>query len=700
MSTTITSGGPASTMPGLRSAPRTAYVAASATSAVIAVLVVVSFVLDVAAPDGGPGIELGPGFGATYTLAGLAFALCALAVAREDPRQRFGWALLPIAAVWALDGLSQSYVRFAITADGIDPGANLALWYLNRFGAVLPLGIAALLLIFPTGRFLPGWLGRLGITALVGMVVGILIVILAPITSTPDVAVPPEVDYDYLALAPLGGAADVLRPLSGILTLAGLFVSMATALIRYRRSIGADRDRMRWLVWAILVMVLTIAVVSVADVGAAVDGVIVVVAVLPVAAMTVGVVRPTVVPVEDLLVRTLVLGAVGLSLLGVDLLVVALLSAVLGDLDQRQLVTVVLLVTALGYGPLRQRLLRLAQGWVLGSRGDRYDVMAGLAASLESIEDGPAQLAAVAHAVGDAFGVRYVAVEVDRPGGERLTATYGDRPTEVRTLPITYRDAEVGRLVLPARGMRSRLSGRDEKLLGDLVRQAATAARTSRLAEELQASRERLVNTREEERLRIRRDLHDGLGPAMAGVVYQLETARLLVSSDPSGAVAQIDSVRDHVQEVVADVRRLVHELRPPALDDRGLVGAIRQLAEHQPLPVSVSAGELGALSAAVEVAAYRIVAESLTNVVRHAGAGSARVSLERTGADLVVEVLDDGVGIGEDVQAGVGLLSVRERAAELGGRTDVSCPPSGGTLVRAVLPLGLPLGVDGKGEA
>ncbi|MBO9524011.1 MAG: sensor histidine kinase [Nocardioidaceae bacterium] len=690
MSITITSGGPASTMPGLRRAPRTALVAAWTTTLASFVLVVASFVLDIAAPDSGPGIELGPGFGATYTIAGFAFALCALVIAREDPRQRFGWAILPIAAVWALDGFSQSYVRFAITADGADPGSNLALWFLNRFGAVLPLGIAALLLIFPTGRFVSGWLGRLGIGALAGMVAGILIVILAPVTSAPDVEhLPAVVDYNYLALSALDGAADVLHPLSGILTFAGVFVALLTALLRYRRSSGADRDQMRWLVWAVLVVVLTIAVVSVADIGSAVDPVIVVVAVLPVAAMTVGVVRPAVVPVEDLLVRTLVLGAVALSLLAVDLLVVALLSDALGGLDDRQLVTVVLLVTALGYGPLRQRLVRLVQGWVLGTRGNRYDVMAGLAASLESIDDGPAQLAAVARAVADAFGVRYVAVEVDRSGGERLTATYGDRPAEVRTLPITYRDEEVGRLVLPARGLRSRLSARDEKLLGDLVRQAATAARTGRLADELQLSRERLVSTREEERRRIRRDLHDGLGPAMAGVVYQLETARLLVDADPGGAAAQIDSVRAHVQEIVADVRRLVHELRPPALDDRGLVGAIRQLAEHQPLPVQVEAADLGALSAAVEVAAYRIVAESLTNVVRHAGAGSALVRLERSGSELVAEVADDGIGIGEDVQAGVGLLSVRERAAELGGRTDVSCPPTGGTIVRAVLPLG-----------
>ena len=509
-------------------------------------------------------------------------------------------------------------------------------------------------------------------------------------TTEPQVAdLPAGVDFNFLTLSPLA-TADVLRPLSGVLTIAGFLTAMVTAVLRYRRSAGADRDRMRWLIWAVLVMALTLSGVAVADIGSAVDVVIVAVAVLPIAAMTVGVVRPTVVPVETLLVRTVVLGIVALSLLGLDLLVVAVLSHTLGDLGQRQLVTVVLLLTALGYGPLRHRLFRLVQGWILGSRGNRYDVMAGLAANLESIEDGPAQLGAVARAaVADAFGVGYVAVEVDRPSGECLSATFGERPEEVRSLPITYRESEVGRLVLPARGLRSRLSSRDEKLPATWSGRLRRRPRTSRLADELQASRERLVNTREEERRRIRRDLHDGLGPAMAGVVYQLETARLLVETDPDRAAAQLDSVRDHVQDIVADVRRLVHELRPPALDDRGLVGAVGQLAENQQLPVEVEADDLGALPAAAEVAAYRIVAESLTNVVRHAGARSARVRLERSATDLVVEVLDDGVGIGEEVQAGVGLLSVRERAAELGGRTDVSCPSSGGTRVRAVLPLG-----------
>ena len=244
-----------------------------------------------------------------------------------------------------------------------------------------------------------------------------------------------------------------------------------------------------------------------------------------------------------------------------------------------------------------------------------------------------------------------MSLEVDWSTGERMVTTHGDRPAAVRTLPITYRGAEVGRLVLPAKGVRSRLSTRDEQLLGDLVRQAATAVRTSQLAEEVQQSRERLVTAREEERRRIRRDLHDGLGPSLSGTVFQLEAARMAVDTDPEAAKRQLAGISEHVQTVVADVRRLVHDLRPPALDDRGLVGAIRQQADRLEIPLSVTAPDLdGQLPAAVEVAAYRIAGEALTNVSRHARASAATLTLDLSDDALVIELADDGVGIDPDL--------------------------------------------------
>jgi len=131
-----------------------------------------------------------------------------------------------------------------------------------------------------------------------------------------------------------------------------------------------------------------------------------------------------------------------------------------------------------------------------------------------------------------------------------------------------------------------------------------------------------------------------------------------------------------------------VHDLRPPALDDRGLVGALRQQGEHLDPPAVVTSGDLGALPAAVEVAAFRIAGEAMTNVARHARASRCEVRLDVTDRQLVVEVADDGIGIPPEAQVGVGLVGLRERAAELGGRSEVTCPTGGGTVVRAWLPL------------
>ena len=201
---------------------------------------------------------------------------------------------------------------------------------------------------------------------------------------------------------------------------------------------------------------------------------------------------------------------------------------------------------------------------------------------------------------------------------------------------------------------------RDERLLADVVRQAAAAARASSLAAQLQASREQLVAAREEERRRLRRDLHDGLGPSLGAVVLRIDTARNLVGSDPAEADRLLRSARTDVAAALADVRRLVHDLRPPALDDLGLVGAIRQQAERLLAPqvtAEVTAGPGPThLPAAVEVAAYRIASEALANVAKHASARSCRVELARE-ADgaLVVTVADDGRGIAPGRRPGSG---------------------------------------------
>lgn len=661
-------------------------------------------VLDLRTPASGPGVELAPGWGWPYALIGLVYGVCSGAVLAQDRRQGFGWALAAPAVFWGSDGLAQAYVRYGIRADEVAPGMDAALWLLNRFGAFLPMTVAVLLLVFPTGRFLPGTWRRASQAAIAAMTVSGLVVVVAPTAGRAnDVDLPPGVDLDAGSLALPDGFVEVGVPVVNVAMVLGVLVAMASVVVRYRRSEGVERDRMRWLAWSVLTMLLAVALSAVSDVAVVRDASLFLLTSLPAVAMTVGIVQPSLVPVQELLSGTTVFALLSLVLVVVDLGVVALLDVALDDeLDQRQVVLAVLLLTVLLYGPLRQRLSALVRRLVHGERGRPYDVVAGLASTLEQADEAPAQLALVADAVSSAFGVTYVGLEVDQGNGGRLVARHGSRPAEVRTLPISYRGEEVGRMELPVRGLRSRLSRRDEQLLGDLARQAATAVRTSQLADELQESRERLVVAREEERRRIRRDLHDGLGPSLSGVVFQLESARLQVPRDPDAAQRAIASTSGLVQDVVADVRRLVHDLRPPALDDLGLLGALRQQAERVSAggPVTtVEADDVGQLSAAVEVAAYRIVGEALTNVVRHASATSAVVRLAEVDDHLVVEVTDDGVGIPTDVEAGVGLVSLRERAAELGGRTEVSCPAGGGTVVRAWLPLARTVSQTGRTE-
>jgi signal transduction histidine kinase len=209
----------------------------------------------------------------------------------------------------------------------------------------------------------------------------------------------------------------------------------------------------------------------------------------------------------------------------------------------------------------------------------------------------------------------------------------------------------------------------------------------------LARSRGRIVAAREDERRRLRRDLHDRLGPTLAAVGLKLDLAREGAEAGATDLAPLLDEIRTDVRSVISDVRRLARELRPPTLDSLGLVGAIQQQASALgggagPAITVEVADALPALPAAIEVVAYRIATEAMTNAVRHAAAGACivRLGVDRDG--LVVEVIDDGRGIDSDAPAGVGLRSIDERAAEVGGEVDLLERPGGGTIVRARLPL------------
>jgi signal transduction histidine kinase len=250
------------------------------------------------------------------------------------------------------------------------------------------------------------------------------------------------------------------------------------------------------------------------------------------------------------------------------------------------------------------------------------------------------------------------------------------------TLPLVHAGAAVGSLTV-AGGRRRR---RDDDMRAELAAALAPAVQAARLRADLVRSRERLVVAREEERRRLRRDLHDGLGPSLAGLTLKLDTARNLLGDDPL-----LREMRADVQATIADVRRIVDGLRPVALDELGLVESLRRLVEGAPSggpQVRLVADDADSPAAAVELAAYRIVQEALTNVLRHSGAGECEVAVQGDDGHLVVRVSDDGRGPDAvDRRTGSGLETMRERAEELGGSLELLDRPGGGTVVVAVLP-------------
>lgn len=340
---------------------------------------------------------------------------------------------------------------------------------------------------------------------------------------------------------------------------------------------------------------------------------------------------------------------------------------------------------------LREPLRRLVMRLIFGDRDDPAEVVRELGQRLAAAASAASVLDTVAQTLARSLRLPYVAVELDGP--EPHTASHGQPSGEPVAIPLTHAGEQVGRLVLDTGPVREPFGPADRRLLDGVARQVGMAAHNLLLTARLQRSLERVVTAREEERRRLRRDIHDGLGPVLAASGIRMELVRSLLDRDPRQAQALLASMAATQQEALASLRRIVEGLRPPVLDQLGLVGAVRERAERftgeRGLVVTVDAApDLEPLPAAVEVAAYHIVSEALTNVVKHAKAQECIVRLWREAECLLVEVQDDGGGLGATYRAGAGLNTIRERAGELGGEAGAARTASGGTVVRARLPV------------
>ena len=274
-------------------------------------------------------------------------------------------------------------------------------------------------------------------------------------------------------------------------------------------------------------------------------------------------------------------------------------------------------------------------------------------------------------------------------------ATFGQPGTASESIPLEHEGQHIGVLLVGVRAGEDALGAADRQVLEVLAAPVAVALHAVLLSQELQRSRERLVAAREEERRRLRRDLHDGLGPILTAVTLKADAARSALATAPDRTDALLAELRGDANQAIGDLRRVIYDLRPAALDELGLLGALDEQVDRfgrQGLLISLQAPPaLPVLPAAVEVATYRIVTEALTNVARHAHAHQVTITIAVDG-ELCLAVHDDGTtptANGGGWRPGTGLQSMNERVAELGGTLEVGPTATGGR-VQASLPLEL----------
>ena len=618
-------------------------------------------------------------------------------VASNRPANPIGWFFLASALSFAATIFTGEYARYGLlTEPGSLPAARAVVWPQSWTwvpGAVLI--VVFVPLYFPDGRLVSRRWRPVVWSAALFSVLGAGLSALQP----------GEIQGSGLA-NPLGtelpqAVAAVFDAVVLPLWLGLLFVSAASLVVRFRRSGREERQQIKWLAFA--AAVIPVWFLLNAPVERAFPNLFLfmdslALAGVPVAA-GIAILRHRLYDIDLVINRTLVYGALTACVVGVYVVVVGYLGQVFHADDNLLISIIATGIVAALFAPLRDRLQRGVNRLTYGERDDPYSVLSRLGERLEATLEPHAVLPAVAETVAHALKVPHVAIELKRGDEYETVAEYGRPSGEPLRRPLIYGTETVGRIVLSPRGPGESFGPADHRLLEGLARQAGVAAHAVRLTDDLQRSREHLVTAREEERRRMRRNLHDGLGPALSSAMLKLGAARrLLTLSSPADDL--IVEVRDDLRTTVADVRGLVYDLRPPALDQLGLMPAIHDYAQQcasedeNGLRIMVDVPEqLPPLPAAVEVAAYYIAREAIANVARHARARCCRVHLmlrnEPDRVELRMEISDDGVGVPNERHLGVGLTSMRERAEELGGKFSVESSPEEGTRILARLPIG-----------
>ncbi len=612
---------------------------------------------------------------------GAVWPVAGAVVISARPRNAVGWLLLSAGFIgpYLLLGTLAAWSQLART-DPLpltDLATWISIWGFAPYLFVVPL----VLLLFPDGR--PASDRWRTVVTVVGVVSGITIAtrMFSPVGS--DVADDMRNPVGWLP----DGSQIVTRVGAFFALLVGSALGVLSLLIRSRRATGVERTQLQWLALGGVVLLAGATASLFGEPGGGwSEAAFAAGLVGPPAAVAVAVVRHRLFDVEFALNRTVVYVVLsGAAVVAYLATVVAIGGLTTASTRGALLVAVAAVVGAAGRSGAQVAVDR----WLFGHRRDPYAVVAHVGRDVARGNDPAEALERLVDALREALRLPYAAY-IGATTIESGAAVAGWHSTSVVCLGQHLGELRAGR-----RRPGERLSEQEQAAISEVADRAGTLAYALTLVDDVAQSRARIVAAREEERRRLRADLHDGVGPSLAGTALQMEAlAKRLANQDEYELSARADEIRDRLRGTVQDIRAVVHGLRPPILDQVGLGGALRGLVAGLDVPSCsvLLPDDVDQLPASIEVAAYAIAAEAVSNALRHSAASRLQLTLAWDGDQSVqVEITDDGCGLPSRPAAGVGLTGMADRAREVGGRFELLVRPGGGTIVRATLPRSVP---------
>ena len=615
--------------------------------------------------------QLLEGFVVSNTVLGLSLVLAGYPVARARPDNVVGWLLVGGGVAYTSSG-----VGYALLAWATEPGESAGAWraVADVTSICWPLAVTVFvplaLLFFPDGHLHgPRW-RWVPPAILVSALCFELVVAFGARDTTSALGV-----HGYMRLRWVDGSASWIFPGAATLFYSALGACLASLVLHYRRGTEQRRRQVLWLLLAAIVLVATFLVSDLAHLEGPLS--ILAPAFVP-AAIAVAILRHQLLDIRLVVSRSLLyLGMTGLVIAGY-VGIVAGTERALADRIPMGPPVLAAMAIAMGFTPVRKVLQVRIDRAFYGLRHDPIRAVTQIGSGLTQTGL-PGELEALCRSL----RLPWATIEVQG----QLVAAHGHSTGPAHVVPLSVGDV-TGRLAVGLRRGESTIGRKDRDLIGLVIGSLSVAVQATQMAAQLESARNALVTAREEERRRLGRDLHDGLGPTLTGVGLLGDAARRMVATDPSAADALLAEVGLQTAAAIQEIRRLAQELRPPALDSLGLVGALEQ---HSTMLGSLDVhvyGVLPPLPAAVEVAAYRVATEALTNVIRHSSATSAEVCFDSSDSHLRLLVTDNGPPASTPWVEGTGLTSMRERAGELGGAI-LAGPGLHGGRVELTLPRG-----------